>query len=68
MTCAIDLQSRRCCDGTATASTSSAISPGLTTYLGHAHVSDTYWYLTLTPELMQLAARRLDRVARRPLS
>ena len=42
--------------------------PRLTTYLGHAHVSDTYWYLTVTPELMRLAARRLDRVARRPLS
>ena len=42
--------------------------PRLTTYLGHAHVSDTYWYLTVTPELMRLAAHRLDRVARRPLS
>ena len=42
--------------------------PRLTTYIGHAHVSDTYWYLTVTPELMRLAARRLDRVARRPLS
>ena len=40
--------------------------PRLATYLGHVHVSDTYWYLTVTPELMQLAARRLDRVARRP--
>jgi integrase len=34
--------------------------PELSTYLGHAHVSDTYWYLTATPELLQLAARRLD--------
>lgn len=42
--------------------------PHLATYLGHAHVSDTYWYLTATPELLQLAARRLDRVARRALS
>ncbi len=41
-------------------------SPRLATYLGHAHVSDTYWYLTATPELLQLAARRLDRTARRP--
>ena len=39
--------------------------PRLATWLGHAHVSDTYWYLTATPELMQLAARRLDRIARR---
>jgi integrase len=42
--------------------------PHLATYLGHAHVSDTYWYLTATPELLQLAARRLDRMARRTLS
>ncbi len=25
----------------------------LSTYLGHAHVSDTYWYLQATPHLMQ---------------
>ena len=40
--------------------------PRLATYLGHVHVSDTYWYLTATPELLQAAARRLDRTARRP--
>ena len=34
--------------------------PQLATWLGHAHVSDTYWYLTATPELLHLAARRLD--------
>jgi integrase len=34
--------------------------PELSAYLGHAHVSDTYWYLTATPELLQAAARRLD--------
>ena len=39
--------------------------PRLATWLGHARVSDTYWYLTATPELLQLAARRLDRIARR---
>ena len=39
--------------------------PRLATWLGHTHVSDTYWYLTATPELMQIAARRLDRIARR---
>lgn len=38
--------------------------PRLATWLGHAHVSDTYWYLTATPELMQQAARRLDRTGR----
>ena len=42
--------------------------PRLATWLGHAHVSDTYWYLTATPELLHLAARRLDRIARRPSS
>ncbi len=41
--------------------------PRLATYLGHVHdVSDTYWYLTATPELLQLAARRLDRTTGRP--
>ena len=24
----------------------------LSTYLGHAHVADTYWYLQMTPHLM----------------
>ena len=33
--------------------------PRLATYLGHTHVSDTYWYLSAVPELMQLAALRL---------
>ena len=42
--------------------------PRLATWLGHAHVSDTYWYLTATPELMRIAARRLDRIARRSSS
>jgi integrase/recombinase XerD len=32
----------------------------LSTYLGHASPADTYWYLTATPELMRLAAQRLD--------
>ncbi len=34
--------------------------PKLATYLGHTHVSDTYWYLSAVPELMQLAAKRLE--------
>lgn len=34
--------------------------PKLATYLGHTHVSDTYWYLSAVPELMQLAAMRLE--------
>ena len=35
--------------------------PVLSTYLGHARVADTYWYLQAVPELLELAVRRLDR-------
>ena len=35
--------------------------PELTTYLGHTHVNDTYWYLSAIPELLQLATRRWER-------
>ena len=35
--------------------------PVLSTYLGHAHVADTYWYLSVHPELMGLATERLER-------
>lgn len=34
--------------------------PWLSTYLGHASPSSTYWYLSAAPELMALAARRLE--------
>lgn len=34
--------------------------PVLSTYLGHTQVSDTYWYLTAVPELLRLAADRLE--------
>jgi hypothetical protein len=34
--------------------------PVLSTYLGHVHVSDTYWYLTACPELMGQAVKRLE--------
>jgi integrase len=34
--------------------------PLLSTYLGHAKVSDTYWYLTAIPELMAIAAARFE--------
>lgn len=37
------------------------IMPLLATYLGHKKPSDTYWYLTNVPELMALAAERLER-------
>ena len=34
--------------------------PQLSTYLGHVDPVSTYWYLQATPELMSLAADRLD--------
>jgi integrase/recombinase XerD len=33
--------------------------PKLSTYLGHVHINDTYWYLEAVPELLQLATNRL---------
>ena len=33
----------------------------LCTYLGHATISATYWYLTGTPELMELVGARFER-------
>lgn len=33
----------------------------LSTYVGHAKVSDTYWYFTGIPELMAIAAERFHR-------
>lgn len=35
----------------------------LSTYLGHAKVTDTYWYLTGVPELLEIASRRFERLA-----
>lgn len=35
----------------------------LSTYLGHAKVSNTYWYLTGVPELMGLLGQRFERFA-----
>ena len=32
----------------------------LSTYMGHAKVSNTYWYLTGTPELLQVVGRRFE--------
>jgi integrase len=34
--------------------------PVLSTFLGHAHAADTYWYLSIHPELMGLATKRLE--------
>jgi integrase/recombinase XerD len=35
--------------------------PELTTYLGHVHVRDSYWYLSAVPELLKLATMRWER-------
>jgi len=32
----------------------------LSTYVGHAKVSDTYWYLTAVPDLMAVAAKHFE--------
>ena len=36
----------------------------LSTYVGHAKVTDTYWYVTATPGLLALAAQRFTRNTR----
>jgi integrase len=36
--------------------------PLLSTYLGHVCPTNTYWYLTATPELLRLAAERRERM------
>ncbi|CAN5447511.1 tyrosine-type recombinase/integrase [soil metagenome] len=35
----------------------------LSVYLGHAKVTDTYWYLTATPDLLARAAARFEEMA-----
>jgi hypothetical protein len=34
--------------------------PVLSTYLGHQNPEATYWYLSMTPELMSLVSDRMD--------
>ncbi len=34
--------------------------PLLSTFLGHVHPSDTYWYFEAAPQLLALAAERLE--------
>jgi integrase len=41
--------------------------PILTTYLGHGHVADTYWYISATPQLLRLATLRSEKSNRRLL-
>jgi site-specific recombinase XerD len=42
--------------------------PLLSTVLGHVHPEDTYWYLEGAPELLSLAAQRLERTWEQPAS
>jgi len=35
----------------------------LCTYLGHANISDTYWYLSGTPELMSVVGAKFESFA-----
>lgn len=37
--------------------------PQLSTYMGHAKISSTQWYLTMTPELLREANLRFARYA-----
>jgi integrase len=37
----------------------------LSTYLGHTHVADTYWYLQATPKLLAEIANRAEPLAKR---
>jgi integrase/recombinase XerD len=37
-----------------------ALLPRLSTYLGHRSPVSTYWYLSAAPELLALAANRLE--------
>jgi integrase len=50
-----------CADAEATARL-----PLLSTYLGHVHPGNTYWYLSAAPELLALAGRRLERSLEAP--
>lgn len=47
-------------DGYRNSADISALLPVLSTYLGHVEPANTYWYLSAVPELMQLAAARLE--------
>jgi integrase len=38
----------------------------LSTYLGHVHPANTYWYLSAAPELLGLAAERLEHATELP--
>ena len=42
--------------------------PELSTFLGHAHITDTQWYLTAIPQLLRYALKRVERSERRARS
>jgi hypothetical protein len=44
---------------------SAATIDALSAYVGHAKVTDTYWYVTATPELMAVAAQRFTQFVER---
>lgn len=60
------VRSLECCAGDATAI--ARHTTALSTYLGHTHVSDTYWYLQATPLLMSQIARASETLLRREQS
>jgi integrase len=37
------------------------VADAISTYVGHAKISDTYWYISVTPELMGEASQRFSR-------
>jgi len=39
----------------------------LSTYLGHAQVSDTYWYLSAAPELLAVVSKRFENFANKEI-
>lgn len=41
------------------------VADAISTYVGHAKVSDTYWYISATPELMSGASQRFSRFSSR---
>ncbi len=59
-TSATGSRSRRWCSGYRAGQDVERRLPLLSTYLGHVHVADTYWYLTACPELMGEAVQRLE--------
>ena len=60
MICATPSRSPPCSDWYRRGDDVQAMLPRLSTYLGHADPRHTYWYLSAAPELLALAAERLQ--------